>query len=279
MISEEWFEFEEDVLRHMCKHVNFDKISDRIISDNEKIHKIIPWETIDRMKIVRLVARNIKIVDFVSLINYNYTISEIKEMLKIHPQIIELLSFDFKNINREDAFILLTIGNWKLFKMIDMEKYNFTPKEVYEIIESSEFNENVMRNIDLSDLKDYHISDIIIHTGVSFLDILDLKKLTARKWIEILQNRPEMVNYCDFEKFKESDIYNSVEIVCLFPNENLDFLITDRNYKEELSSFGWERLLISKPDEYDDKCCFWKFNETNWKNIISHHPDLAVHKL
>lgn len=278
IITDEWVIQDEDGLCHMCQYVDFDKIPDRTIADNEKLHKMIPWENVDRMKIVRVVARNSKIADFVDLSKYNYKIREIKNMLKIRPYLIDKMSIDLNKISHEDAFELLTIGVEELSKRIDTKKYDFTAKEIYEIIEYNNFVESIARDFDLKDLKDYHICDIIINTGDMYFDILNLKKLTARKWVEILQVRPELLSYCDFEKFKQSDIYNSVELICLFTYEDFDFLIKERKYQEELSALGWEKLLINKPDEYKDICCYSKLNETNWKKIIKAHPELITYK-
>lgn len=279
IISDEWSELNQMELRHLCQYVDYNKIPDRTIADNELLHDMIPWENFDRMKIVRVVARNIKLANFVDLSSYNYTIKEVKNMLKIRPVLLEKMNIDLEAICHEDAFSLLTIGAEEISNKIDIKKYDFTAKETYDIIEFNNFCDEIVRDFDdLNKLKDYHICNIIINTGDEYFDILDLKKLTARKWLEILQIRPELFEYCDLNKFKQSDIYNSIELICLFPQENLDFLIKDRDYIEELSALGWEKLIISKPNEFIDICCYWKLNETNWKNIISYHPQLIVYK-
>ena len=137
---------------------------------------------------------------------------------------------------------------------------------------------HIIFEINLKELKDYHICDIIKNTGKMHYSLLDLNKLTARKWIEILTFQPQLLYDCDFSKFKESDIYNSVELIFMYPNENLNFLIKDRNYKQELSALGWEKLIITHPDEYIHECCSNKLNETNWRKIINFHPQLVSFK-
>jgi hypothetical protein len=278
IISDEWNELNQKELYHLCQYVNYEKIPDRTIADNELLHAMIPWENLDRMKLVRIVARNLKVADFIDLSSYNYKIKEVKNMLKIRPNLLDKLKIDLESIEHEDAFSLLTIGAEEISNKIDIKKYDFTAKEIYEIIEFNNFYDRIVREFSLIKLKDYHICNIIINTGDEFFDILDLRKLTARKWLDILQVRPLLFDYCDLEKFKQSDIYNSVELICLFPYENLDFLIKDRNYVDELSALGWEKLIIVKPNEFIDICCYWKFNETNWKNITNYHPQLIVYK-
>jgi len=278
IISDEWTELKREELRHMCQYVDYNKIPDRIIANNEDMHDMIPWDNMDRMKIVRVVARNAKIADYVDLAKYNYSIREVKNMLRIQPFLLDKINVDLNKVGHEDAFSLLTIGVEEISNRIDIKKYDFTAKETYEIIEFNSFISNVVREFDLKKLKDYHICDIIINTGDEFFDILNLNNLTARKWLEILQVRPELFSYCDLKKFQQSDIYNSVELICLFPDEELDFLIQDRNYREELSALGWEKIIICKPNEYIDLCSYWKLNETNWKNITRYHPQLITYK-
>lgn len=278
IIIDEWKEINYDELEHICQYIDYDKIPDRVIADNEKLQKIISWHEVDRMKVIRIVARNENAVKFVDLSSYGYTIREAANMLRIRPHLIKNINIDLLKINHSEAFILLSIGDKDLSAKIDVKKYDFTAKEVYEIIEFNNFSESIMEEIDLKKLKDYHICDIIINTGNIYFDILDLKKLTARKWLDILQIRPELFYRCDLEKFEQSDIYNSVELINLFAYEDLDFLIEGRDYKKELSALGWEKLLIVKPDKYANICCYNKFNESNWKTILEAHPFLISYK-
>jgi hypothetical protein len=227
------------------------------------------------MKIVRLIARNERILKFVDLVKYNYSIKEITHLLRIRPFLLGKMNIDLEKITKEDAFMLLTIGAKEISSLINIKKYVFTVKEKYEIIKFNNFIAKIVNSFDLKDLKDYHICDIVINTGKKYFHLLDLKILTARKWLEILEYRPELLIYCDLNKFKQSDIFNSVELVCLFPSKKLDHLIKERNYQDLLSPLGWKILLLNKPDEYISDCCFFKLNETDWKNITSVHPHLV----
>lgn len=273
-----WKQLNKDEILHVCKFVDYEKIPERVIADNEEIYSNVDWDRVDRMKIVRLVARNVNICKFIDLESYNYSIFEVKNMLKIHPQLIYKLNIDINNINHRDAFVLLTIGNEELSEMIDVRNFDFTPKEVFEILEFNNFNDKVMREINLKDLKDYHICDIIKNTGDVYFELLDLGKLTARKWLEILEIRPNLFDYCDIKKFESCDIFNSIELICLFPYKDLDYLIKKADYQQDVSAFGWEKLIIAKPNEFIDICSYWKLNETNWKNIADYHPHLIAYK-
>ena len=278
ILSDSWKELNEDELFHICKYVDYNKIPDRVIADSEILQGFICWDNLDKMKIIRIVARNESVLRFVDLSKYKYTIKEIKAMLKIRPHLINEFNINFGAISHDDAFYLLTIGVKEISERVNMRNYDFTAKEIYKIIEHNYFEESIVDNFDLKKLKDYHVCQMIINTGEAYFDRMNLKILTARKWIEILQVRPELLQHCDLNKFIQGDIFNSVELICLFEQEDFDFLIKDRNCQDELSPLGWEKLMISKPEEYADICCYWKLNESNWKNILTIHPYLEKYK-
>lgn len=274
IISNEWEEPTHPELCHICKFVDYDKIPDRVIADNEFLYDIIPWDKVDRMKVLRLVARGSNVINFVDLSKYNYTIREVRNTIKIRPNIIHSLNIDLTKLNQRDVFIALTIGLPQITNCINTHNYKFTPKEVYEIIEANNFPSKLTRSFDLSKLQDYHISDIIINTGYEFLDVLNINKLTARKWLDILHVRTDFIDLCNLEKFKESDIYNSVELICMFPDRDFNFLIKNRNYKDDVSPFGWYKLLMSRPHDFLEICSFDKLNKSYWLDILRHHPYL-----
>ncbi len=279
-ISNDWVE-DINELKHMCQNADFDIISDNVISQKEELHPLIPWEKIDKMKILRVVSRNISISNFVDLSLYKYKIKEIKSAIKFRPQLLDLLRINLNKISDNDAYSLLTIGSEYISERISLKNRVFTAKEIYDIIEANNFCGKIIDCFNLKklkDLKDYHISNILINTGEKFLHKLNLEKLTAKKWVDILKEQPELLKHCNLEKFKKSDIYNSVELISMFPNMNFGFLIKERDYTFEVSALGWEKLLIANPDEFADICVFGKLNQSNWKRILFFHPELDLIK-
>jgi hypothetical protein len=77
IISDEWTDVSESEMYHICQHADCNKISDRVIANNETLQKVIPWEKIDRMKIIRLITRNVNIINFLELSEYNFSIKEV----------------------------------------------------------------------------------------------------------------------------------------------------------------------------------------------------------
>jgi hypothetical protein len=141
------------------------------------------------------------------------------------------------------------------------------------------FCEHVFGQLNISLLNDYYIVDIIKNTGRQYIYRLDLKKLTPKKWNEIFEVYPALIEFCDFKKYKESDIFYTAQLIYIFKAPELSYLIRERkNYKEELSAFGWEKLIIGQPGEFVDECMFCKLNENNWNRILYYHPELIVYK-
>lgn len=276
IILNEWNNLSIDELMALCQTTDCNLIPDRIIADNEEIHSIIDWCQMDRMKIIRLVIRNINILKFVDLSKYNYTTEEAKYLLKTYPEVISHLNINLKEANKKDVYEILLLGVTDVVDKIDINKYSFNFIEIFEIIKAFNYNDFIMKQINLDELKDYQMVDIILNADEKYIEILNLDKLTAKKWLEILEKKPELLKYCDKNKFKQSDIFNSVELICLFKDEYLNYLIKDRDYKEELSAYGWEMLLICKPDDFIDLCCMEKLNNSTWKTILFHQPQLVA---
>lgn len=279
ILEGDWDILNYGTLKHLVKNCNIDILKDTIISDNKDIYENIVWSRVGRVKLLRLISRNPAIIDQIEIDKYKFTIEEAKYFLRLRPDMLETLKIDLNTISKKDAHILLTLGMPEFSTKIDIGKYYFTSKENYEILEKNLFKEYIFNSLKLNNLKDYHIADIIKHTGELYIHQLAIKKLTTKKWCEILDVQPSLLSFCNLEKFKEGDIFNTAKLVSLFQEPNLSYLIKEReDYKEELSALGWEKLIIAKPDEFIDECNFEKLNDNNWREILLYHPSLRAYK-
>jgi hypothetical protein len=43
---------------------------------------------------------------------------------------------------------------------------------------------------------------------------------------------------------------------------------------DSISPFGWEKLLIEKPEIFLTYCIFDRLDENNWKSILKSRPEL-----
>ena len=194
-------------------------------------------------------------------------------MLKISPELSDDFKVDYENLSRKDAYVLFELGHYMFFERIDASKYNFDFIETFDIIEGHKFERRVLKKFDLNILRDYHLAEIVVETGDENLDLIDINKITPYYWLEVLRNKPNLLKYCNLELFKKKDIYYSIQLVKIFKDDNLFYLIEDRNYKKEISTFGWEELILTFP-EWIDKCNVEKLDERSWKRILKKHPTL-----
>ena len=174
--------------------------------------------------------------------------------------------------------MLLSMGKDFFFNKIPIEKYRFNYKEYIDIIRAYDYEERILNRIDINKLKGHNISEILIVKGEPYVKYFDLKKLTPIDWIDLLEQRPELLKHCNIEVFMKKDIYYLIQLVVLFYEPDMTNLIFKRDMSK-ISPLGWEKLLIYNPDRFIDECDFSCLNELNWANIKKFKPELLVFKL
>ncbi len=268
----------KDELKYVGEYVNYNAVSDRTIVDNEGIIKATSWARVDRIKILRLLARNVDIINHINVKSYNFSIKELKYVLKAYPQVIYKIGIKFEDLTKEDAYTLFLLGREDFLDKILITNYNFNFLELFEIIKAYNFEDRIINLIDFEDLKENQIVKIMKVTGDRYIDKINLDRLSAIRWIDVLRSNPKLISYCDLNIFKESDILYLVEMILIFDEPILYEVLKRRNYYKELSKLGWEKLLIHNADEFIEDCNFKKLNEQSWRKILQFHPHLIAYK-
>lgn len=269
----------DEELAHVCEHINYPRIPDRYFSDYPQLYKHIKWDRLGKMQAVRIAIRNEELLKFINLKKYTYKIREVFFLVKKNPEILFThFEFDFDNLEHDDAYFLLCIGSMDYFNRLDLSKYKFNFIETMNIIKNHKYDLSVIERLNYKELKGYQIAEIIIHQGEDCLHLFDLSLLTTLDWLELMPYQPDMLDICDIEKFKNGDPFNLIQLVVMFEEPDLSYLIFEID-KRNITAFGWEKLLISNPDKYIDICDFYKIRENNWTIISAYHPHLLVHKL
>ena len=57
MFCNHWHTLPLSVLRHLSRVIDYNKIPDGIIADNERVRDNIKWEKLEKMKLVRVLIR------------------------------------------------------------------------------------------------------------------------------------------------------------------------------------------------------------------------------
>ena len=188
-----------------------------------------------------------------------------------------IFNFDFDKLSQDDAYFLLCLGEQSFWPMVDTNKYKFSFIEAFDIMKAYQFNRSVVTDLNYKVLKSYQIAEVFIITGEEFLDLFDTDVLTTLDWLNVLVYQPKFIYKCDFDKFLRGDPFNLIQLIVLFDSPDLSYLI-DQIDKNKITAFGWERLLIGKPDRFKDICDYKKLNEANWLVISQEAPELLSYK-
>lgn len=265
--------FPKRFLEFFSKKVNPNSFSDREIISKEEIHDSINWNSMERNKVIRILSRDISFINNFNLYEYNFSIMEWYPLFLKHPYLIDEINIDFNNLNTSEAILLLEC-NQDLVDKIDIFNYEFKKRDILHIIKKFKRSEKIMNKLNLNSLDHYNTAKLICETGELYLKNLDLKKLKATDWINILEKKPELINYCDVNIFIKNDCYLLTKFVILYPMyEDLIYENVDK-----ISGLGWEYLLIKDIERYRDICKWNKLSENSWNNIIRYHPELKVEK-
>ena len=272
-------EVSEKEMRHINKYVDYDSIPDRILSDNEQLHPYVNWSRISKMKAIRLVSKNFDLTKYINLKKYEYNIREIFWFIKSdYTRLFEFFNFDLSKCSHEDVYLLLCLGEDYFEQRIKMEDFKFSFIEIMDIIRAYRYRRDIVLRLDYPKLKNYQYTEILSNTGEDSIDLFDLEELSTLNWLELLNYQPDFIEICDTEKFKRGDLFNLIQLVILFDKPDLSYLI-DEIDKNEISAFGWEKLLICSPEKFTDMCDFRKLNEDNWSRIVRYRPGLVPYKL
>lgn len=274
-----FLELTEKEMKHINKHVDYDSMPDRTLSDNIQLHPYINWNRISKMKAIRLVSKNFDLTKYINLKKYDYRIKEIFWFIKSdYTRLFEFFNFDLSKCSQEDVYLLLCLGEEYFEQRINLEDFKFSFIESMDIIRAYNYRKDIILRLQYDKLKSYQYTEILSNTGEESADLFDLEELSTINWLELLNHQPDFLYMCDFEKFKRGDLFNLVQLVILFEKPDLSYLI-DEIDKDEISAFGWEKLLICSPERFTDMCDFRKLNEDNWSRIARYRPELIPYKL
>jgi len=265
------------VLKHIAKVIDYSIVPERAIAEKEEIRNVVHWDKLEKMKLIRVFIRcldlDIDVLDKIkpSLDKFDYKIKEMLHLLGRRPHYIQYFPIEVSEITTSEAALILSLGHDFFLDKIDFSKYKFNFRESMEIIQGYKYKREIIEQVNYKSLKGSQISEILGEVGERDLDILDISALTNMDWINLLSLRPEMLKYCDYNKFMRGDIFYSIRLCCMFDTPDLSYLVTNRDMNS-ISPFGWEKLIIEKPEIFLAHCDFSKLDDNNWKNIMKEYP-------
>ena len=259
----------EAIFSVLSKYINPNFIEDKALLSNDRIKEHIDWDKLDKMKLIRLIIRDKYILERIDLNKHDFSLRDLIPVFIVHPDLIEFFDIDYNSLSAIDAIKLLEI-NVNFLSKIDIGKYTYTKAEIGKILESFYKYPQVLEKLNFDILDHYAIRTLIIKSGEQYLHKLNIKKLKALDWVEILKLKPELINHCDLDIFKVGDCFLLTKLVQILPH--LDYLI-DEN-KDKISAIGWETLLIYDCEKYSKYCNFELLSKKNWDSIVKYHPSM-----
>lgn len=259
----------EPLFNVLSKFINPNFIDDKSLLSNERIKNHIDWDKLDKLKLIRLIVRDKYVLERLDLNKHDFTLRDLIPVFIMHPDLIEYFEIDYDSLSAIDAINLLKI-NTVFVSKIDLGKYRYSKNEIVQILENFHNYPEIIANLNIENLDHYAIRTLILKSGEKYIKKLDLNKLKALDWLEILKKKPELIEYCDVDIFQTGDCFLLTKLVQLLPE--LYFLI-EKN-KEKISALGWETLLIFDHEKYSKYCNFDLLSKKNWENITAYHPSL-----
>jgi hypothetical protein len=253
----------------LSKFINPNFIDDKSLLSNERIKNHIDWDKLDKLKLLRLIVRDKYILERLDLNKHDFTLRDLIPVFIMHPDLIDYFEIDFNTLSGIDAINLLKI-NTVFIEKIDLGKYKYSKNEIVQILESFHGCPKIIENLNIENLDHYAIRTLVIKSGEKYLEKLDLKKIKALDWLEILKKRPDFIKYCDLDLFQTGDCFLLTKLVQIVPD--LSYLIEEN--KEKISALGWEELLVFDQEKYSKHCNFDCLSKKNWVNITNYHPGM-----
>lgn len=267
-----------DQIDALAKKADLSRITDDLLPYCEYLYPIIDWTKFEKFKLIRMIARNSKIIKFVDVTKFNFTLRDILPCVKINPLLIHEFNVDLNNLNKTDALELLKTGKSYFIENVSFNDEEFTATESFFIVKNFDFNPTLMSKFKINEknINPQYLREIIIKTGTEFIEDFNLNVLEPVDWIAILRNDKMMIKYCNPEIFKRGDIFFLIEFLMMFP-EYKEW-INEEN-KDKITCLGWEKLLIKFGEEITDICDFSILTEVSWSRIKNERPGLMVYKL
>jgi len=245
-ISDEFF-------KKLINFIDLSNINDREFFSNDRIKKFVNYDKINKKQLIRLAARNPEILNKVNIGKFKFKIKELEYFLKMWPEYIHLFEFDLKRVSGDELLILLKI-NPNYATEADFNNINFSKYHITELIKNYYHRSFIINKIlELNNVLDsFQIRNLILKTGNTYFEKIRLDILNELDWYTILQNRPDLFEFCDISIFEKNDCYLLTKLARYIP-EIEPYIIKN---KDKISNLGWENLLHLNFERYYPLCCF-----------------------
>jgi len=267
-------EMETKELAHLISNADWSRMPDYVLTD-EEIIDYVDWRKVNPYQALRSAARYRDVSSKIPLEIYEFKVDGVLSSLKINPGLINRININYEKANRSELMQLCLLGKEEVLEHIDLGNYELKTSDRLKILKIYEFSQLAIdkTNILGAQIKDrYTTKELLLHTGIQIVELLDTELLSPQDWINVLRIRPELIGYINEEVFLKGDVYYLVLLSLLFPQYLKYF---DEDKLGELSSLGWEKLIIKYPEKFLHLCSPSNLEISSWSRIKRHHPNLV----
>ena len=215
-------------------------------------------------------TRDISVLDNINFEAQKFSILELENFLKFHPDYINKINVDFSNLTTKEVLILLKIDN-QSHHYIDFNKLEFSRLEIQHLVKYFINNEEIINKLDFEKMDNFIYKFIIKKTKGKYLKKINTSKLTVLDWLDIIQTNPSMISICDLNIFLFGDCYYLTKLASISNDKKIYELI--KQNKNKISGLGWEKLLILDFKKYSPICNWAALKNGQLKKIKSIYPD------
>ena len=105
----------------------------------------------------------------------------------------------------------------------------------------------------------FHVAEILKKTHRENIDIVSIDKMKLIDWINLLDHSPDLYDLCDPIKFKNEPIMFLIDLAMIVNDRTVYEMIINSDLNE-ITPFGWERLIERRPDMFKPICDRNKFD-------------------
>lgn len=248
----------EQEIISVCHGPNPDVFSDMNIVDNDTVRTYFIWERLRPHRLCRIMARLMdngrnEVLDGIDFSRIKVKLKDIKPLLIRDPSIILKFKKDLSKISDNDAAFLLEMGKEYFLSNISIKRRRFTEIQQYAICKAYDYRRAVISLFDHRKFDGFHVSEILKKTHRENVDLLPIENMKIIDWIHLLKHSPDLYDLCAPLRFKDEPILFLIELASIVDDQAIYDMILKRDL-DEVTPFGWERLLKERPDMFSSLC-------------------------
>lgn len=263
----------DEIFSLFLNHVSLVSLEDRCFLEDERVRRLVDWNKINRRQLIRLMTRDVSILDKVNLKEKKFRIEELEFFLKFHPEYVNKFDIDFDNLLPKEYIVLLNIDP-DFCDYCDLKSIPFDRLQLQDIVKKFIHNDKIVGSLDFNKFDNYIKRQILKKTGSKYMDRINLESFSVLDWVDLLLKKPGFFYLCNKNIFIKEDCFDLVKIAGVVP-EAYDLIVEN---KDKISGLGWEKLLLLDYQKYSPVCKWESLKNLNFKILKKVYPEIEQFK-